>query len=75
MINCKVEYIKKNNRLITVDLSRTKVLNADPKAIHQREFVGQLKKLDDNGNATDAGNDQSMFFNNFRKSKSNKKQN
>ena len=28
------------------------------------EFVGQLKKLDDdddNGNATDVGNDQSMF--------------
>ena len=54
---------------------RTKELNADPKAIHQREFVGQLKKLDDNDNATDAGNYQSMFFNNFRKSKINKKQN
>ena len=75
LINCKVEYIKKNNRLISVDLCRTKELNADPKAIHQREFVGQLKKLDDNGNATDAGNYQSMFFNNFRKGKSNKKQN
>ena len=25
------------------------------------EFVGQLKKLDDNGNAKEAGNDQSMF--------------
>ena len=25
------------------------------------EFVGQLKKLDDNYNATDDGNDQSIF--------------
>ena len=25
------------------------------------KFVGQLKKLDDDGNATDAGNGQSMF--------------
>ena len=34
----------------------------DKKAIQQIEFAGQLKKLDDNGsNATDGGNDQSMF--------------
>ena len=46
------EYIKNLYRLITVDLSR----------IQQIEFVGQLKKLDRDGNATDAGNDQSMFI-------------
>ena len=38
-----------------------KELNADSKAIHQTEFVGQLKKLDDNDNATDDGNYQSML--------------
>ena len=38
------------------------LLDADPKAIQQIEFVGKLKKkIGDNGNATDAGNDQSMF--------------
>ena len=55
------EYIKNNYRLIAVDLSRQKELDADPKAIQQIEFVGQLKKLDDDGNATDASNGQSMF--------------
>ena len=45
-----------------MDLSRQKELDADPKAIQQIEFVGQLKKLDAEDNATDAGdNDQSMF--------------
>ena len=34
---------------------------ADPKAIQQIEFVGQFKKIDASGNATDAGNDQSTF--------------
>ena len=38
-----------------------KKFDAGPKEIHQREFVEQLKKLDNNGNATDADNDQSMF--------------
>ena len=52
--------IKNHDGLIAVDFSRQKV-DADPKAIHQIEFVGQLKKLDKNGNATDAGNNQSMF--------------
>ena len=33
----------------------------DRKSIQQIEFVGQLKKLDDDGNDTDVGNDQSMF--------------
>ena len=55
------EYIKNHYMVITVDLSRRKELDFDPKAIQQTEFIGQLKKLDDNGNATDAGNDQSMF--------------
>ena len=36
--------------------------------VRQIEFVGQLKKLDDNDNATDAGDkNQSMFFSNLRK--------
>ena len=51
--------MKNHYRLIVIDLSRQKELDADPKAIHQIEFVGQWKKLD----ATDAGNnDQSRFF-------------
>ena len=48
-------------RSIAVDLSRQKELDADPKAIQQIKFVGQLKKLDDNDNATDDGDDQSTF--------------
>ena len=32
---------------IAVDLSRQKELEADPKAIQQIEFVGQLKNPDD----------------------------
>ena len=38
------DYIKNHYRLITVDLSRQKELDADPKAIQQIEFAGQLKK-------------------------------
>ena len=48
-------------RSIAVDLSRQKELDADPKAIQQIKFVGQLKKLDGNDNATYDGNDQSTF--------------
>ena len=56
------DYIKINYRLIAVGLSRKKELDADPKAIQQKEFAGQLKKLDHDDKATDAaGNDQSMF--------------
>ena len=56
------EYTKNNNhRLIAIDLCRQKELNADPKAIQLTEFVGQLKKQGNKYNATDAGNDQSMF--------------
>ena len=35
------DYIKNHYRLIVIDLSRQKELDADPKAIHQIEFVGQ----------------------------------
>ena len=37
-------YIKNHFRLIAVDLSRQKELDADLKVIQQTEFVGQLKK-------------------------------
>ena len=37
-------------------------LGADPKAIQQIEFLGQLKKLGAEDNATDASNDQTMFL-------------
>ena len=33
-----------------VDLSRQKELGTDPKAIHQIEFIGQLKKLNNDNN-------------------------
>ena len=56
------DYIRNHYSLIAVDLSRQKELDADPKVIQPIEFVGQLKKLDDNDNATDEGNDQSMFI-------------
>ena len=55
------DYIKNHYRLIAVDLSRQKGLDADPKAIQQIEFLGQLKKLDNNGNATSANADQNFF--------------
>ena len=48
-------------RSITIDLSRQKQLYADPKSIQQIEFDGQLKKLEDHGNAKESGNDQSTF--------------
>ena len=37
------DYIKNHYKLITVDLSRQKELDTDPKVIEQIEFVGQLK--------------------------------
>ena len=37
-------YIKTYYRLLAADLSRQKELDADPKAIQQKEFVGKLKK-------------------------------
>ena len=42
-------------------MSRKKELDADPKAIQQIEFVGQLKKIDKNGNVKDAGDGKSTF--------------
>ena len=50
------DYIKNNYRLITLDLSRQKELDADPKEFEQIELVGQLKKLD-----ADDNNTQSLF--------------
>ena len=55
-------YIKNYYRLIAIDLSRQKELIADPKAIQQIEFVGQLKIVDDDYNAIDADGTQSMFI-------------
>ena len=55
------DYIKNHYKLIAVDLSRQKELDADPKVIQQIEFVGQLKEVDDNGTTTDTSDDQSMF--------------
>ena len=40
---------------------KAKKIDADPKTIQQIEFVGQLKKLDDNDNYTDDGNGKSVF--------------
>ena len=55
------DYIKNHYRLIAIDLRRQKELDADPKAIQQIGFVGQLKELDAEDNTTDADNDQYMF--------------
>ena len=56
------EYTKNHYRLIAIDLSRQKELDADPKVIQQIEFVGQLKNRGPNDNATERGNnDQSKF--------------
>ena len=56
------DYIENHYRLIVFDLSTQKQLDADPKAILQIKFIGQLKKLNAYDNATDAENDdQSMF--------------
>ena len=53
----RIAYFKNHYRIIAVELSRQKELDADSKAIQQIEFVGQLKNL--NG-AIAAG--QVMFF-------------
>ena len=56
------ENIKNHSRLLAVDLSKkNELVDADTKAIQHLEFVRQLKKLDANDNANDAGNDKSMF--------------
>ena len=51
------DYIKNHYRLIAVDLSRQKELDADPKAIQEIEFVWQLKNL----GRINANRTQSMF--------------
>ena len=43
-------YIRNHYRLIVIDLSKLKELDADPKAVQQKELVGQLKKTNDNTN-------------------------
>ena len=53
------EYSKSHYRLIVLDRSRKKELDADPKAIQQIVFVKQLKDEDD---VNESGvNAQSMF--------------
>ena len=39
------DYITNHYKLIAIDLSRQKELDADPKAIQQIEIVRQLKKM------------------------------
>ena len=53
--------MKNHYILITVDLSRWKESDADPKAIQQLEFVGQLKNVDDEYYAADADGTQNIF--------------
>ena len=53
-------YVKDCYRLIAVDLSPQRKLDADLKAIQQKEFIGQLKNSDDN-DAEDADGRQSIF--------------
>ena len=55
------DYIKNYYKLIAVDLSRQKKLDADWKVIQQIEFLRQLKKLEDNGNVTDTVANQNLF--------------
>ena len=52
------EYIKNHYKLIAVDLSRQKELDADPEAIQQIEFIGQLKNVD----GINADGAESMFI-------------
>ena len=51
------DYIKNHYRLMAVDLSRQKELDAYPKSIQQIEFVGQLKKVNNAVN-----NPESIFI-------------
>ena len=50
-------YIKNYYRLIAIEFSRQKELDADPKEIQQIELVGQLRKLN-----ADNNNDESTFI-------------
>ena len=53
---------QKYYRLIAIDLSRQKQLDADSYEIQQIEFVGQLKNIDANGTTTVADGTQNMFI-------------
>ena len=54
--------MKNHYRLIEVDVSRQKELNADPKAIQQIWIVGQLKNVDNDYNAIDGDETQTIFI-------------
>ena len=56
------DYIRNLYRLIEVDLSRQKELDADTKAIQQIEFLRQLKNLNNDYNATNADGTQSVLI-------------
>ena len=60
---CLLDYgsVKNHHRLIAAHLSRQKKLDANPQAIQQIQLVGQLKKLNANGNAIDKDADQNIF--------------
>ena len=45
------DYIKNHYRLIAIDLSMQKELDADPKANEQIEFGGKSKKINDDDGA------------------------
>ena len=51
------DYTKNHYRLIVVDLGRQRKLDADPKAIQQIKFVGQLQNTD----GVNADGPQPMF--------------
>ena len=63
------DYIKNHCRFIAVDLSRQKELDTDSKAIQQLEFIGQLKKLDDNYNIANYDAQSIFVLTIFRKHK------
>ena len=58
------DYIKNHYRLIAVDLSRQKELDADPKAIQQIELAGQLRNVD--GINADRTQSIYVYFNDFK---------
>ena len=53
-----MNYVKSHYRLIAVDLSRQKELDAGPKAIQKKEITGQLKNID----SVNADGAQAMFI-------------
>ena len=56
-------YIQSHYKLIAVNLGRQKELDADPKAIEEIEFVGQLKNI----NGINADGAEFKFFKSLRK--------